>query len=58
MIYEDIFSVSIIQKAYKSNRISFFEKIKLHKVSCAGLSLGVTLRLGCCRAIENTVCTV
>ncbi len=34
MIYEDIFSVPKIQKAYKSYRISFFEKVKMHKVSC------------------------
>ncbi len=38
MIYEDIFSVPIIQKAYKSYRMSFFEKVKMHKftVSCKG----------------------
>ncbi len=29
MIYEDIFSVPIIQKAYKSYRMSFFEKVKM-----------------------------
>ncbi len=34
VIYGDIFSVPIIKKAYKSNRISFFEKVKMHKVSC------------------------
>ncbi len=33
MIYEDIFSVPIIQKAYKSYRIRFFEKV--------GVGLGV-----------------
>ncbi len=37
VIYEDIFSVPIIQKAYKSYRVSFFEKVKMHKVSCKGL---------------------
>ncbi len=36
VIYEDKFSVPIIQKAYKSYRISFFEKVKMHKVSCKG----------------------
>ncbi len=29
-------SVSIIQKAYKSYRMSFLEKVKMHKVSCKG----------------------
>ncbi len=33
MIYEDIFSVPIIQKAYKSYRMSFLVKVKMHKVS-------------------------
>ncbi len=36
VIYEDIFTVPIIQKAYKSYRISFFEKVKMQKVSCKG----------------------
>ncbi len=36
VIYEDNFSVPIIQKAYKSYRIRFFEKVKVHKVSCKG----------------------
>jgi len=36
VIYEDIFSVPVIQKAYKSYRMSFFEKVKMHKVSCKG----------------------
>ncbi len=36
VIYEDIFSVPIIQNAYKSYRIFFFEKVKMHKVSCKG----------------------
>ncbi len=36
VIYEDIFSVPIIQKAYKWYRISFFEKVKMLKVSCKG----------------------
>ncbi len=26
--------VPIFQKAYKSYRMSFFEKVKMHKVSC------------------------
>ncbi len=37
VIYEDIFSVPIItQNAYKSYRMSFFEKVKMQKVSCEG----------------------
>ncbi len=36
VIYEDIFTVAITQKAYKSYRISFFEKVKMQKVSCKG----------------------
>ncbi len=37
MINEDIFGVPIIQKAYKSYRISvFFEKVKMQKVPCKG----------------------
>ncbi len=28
--------VPIFQKAYKSYRMSFFEKVKMHKVSCKG----------------------
>ncbi len=36
VIYEDNFSVPIIQVAYKLYRMSFFEKVKLHKVSCKG----------------------
>ncbi len=36
VIYEDIFSFPIIQKAYKSYRISFFEKVNMLKVSCKG----------------------
>ncbi len=40
MIYEGIFSVPIIQKAYKSYRSIFFlEKVKVHKVSCEGVGL-------------------
>ncbi len=38
VISEDISSfLSIFQKAYKSYRMSFFEKVKMHKVSCKGL---------------------
>ncbi len=36
VIYEDNFSVPRIQKAYKSCRVSFFEKVKMHTVSCKG----------------------
>ncbi len=36
VIYEDIFIVPVFQKAYKSYRMSFFEKVKIHKVSCKG----------------------
>ncbi len=36
VIYEDIFTVPIIQKAYKSYRIKIFEKVKMQKVSCKG----------------------
>ncbi len=36
VIYENIFSVPIIQKAYKSYRMSFFAQVKMHKVSCKG----------------------
>ncbi len=36
VIYEVIFSVPIIQKAYKSYRMSFFKKVQIHKVSCKG----------------------
>ncbi len=36
MIYEDIFNVPIIQEAYISYRMSFFEKVKMHKVYCKG----------------------
>ncbi len=36
VIYEDISSVPIIQKAYKSYRIRFFFKVQMHKVSCKG----------------------
>ncbi len=36
VIYEDIFSVPIIQKAYKSYRISFFEKVKCTKFPVMG----------------------
>ncbi len=37
VIYEVIyFSVPIIQNTYKSYRISFFEKVEMHKVSCKG----------------------
>ncbi len=36
MIYEDSFSDPIIQKAYKSYRIIFLEKVKMHRVSCKG----------------------
>ncbi len=36
VIYEDMFSVPIIQNVYKSYRISFFEKVQMHKVSCEG----------------------
>ncbi len=36
VIYEDNFSVPIIENAYKSYRISFFENVKMHKVSCEG----------------------
>ncbi len=33
--------VPIFQKAYKSYRMSFFEKVKMHKVSCkVGLGVG------------------
>ncbi len=39
MIYEDIFSVPIIHKAYKSYRISFFEKVRMQ----GGVGLGVGL---------------
>ncbi len=41
MIYEDILSVPICQKAYKSYRISFFETVKMHKVSCKGFRVSV-----------------
>ncbi len=47
---KDNFSVPIIQKAYKSYRISFFEKVK-----CTMFLVRGRFR---CRAIENTVCTV
>ncbi len=42
-IYGDIFSVPIIKKAYKSNRISFFEKVKMQflKSFLLGVGLGV-----------------
>ncbi len=33
---KDNFSVPIIQKAYKSYRMSFFEKVKMHNVSRKG----------------------
>ncbi len=37
VIYEDIFSVPIFQKASKSYRVSyFFEKVKMHLVFCKG----------------------
>ncbi len=37
VISEDISSfLSIFQKAYKSYRMSFFEKVKMHKISCKG----------------------
>ncbi len=36
VIYEDNFSVPIIQNTYKSYRISFFENVKMHKVSWKG----------------------
>ncbi len=45
VIYEDILSVPIIQKAYKSYIISFFEKVK-----CKKFPVRSTFR---CRAIEN-----
>ncbi len=43
VIYGDIFSVPIIKKAYKSNRISFFEKVKMQffKSFLLGVGLGV-----------------
>ncbi len=36
VIYEDIFSVPIIQNAYKSYRVSFFEGKYKCTVSCEG----------------------
>ncbi len=37
MIYEDIFSVPIIQNAYKSYRVSFLGgKVEMNKVSSEG----------------------
>ncbi len=51
MIYDDIFSVPIIQKAYKSYRICvFFRKQKCGKFPVRGKFR--------CKAIENTVCSV
>ncbi len=43
VIYGDFFSVTIIKKAYKSNRISFFEKVKMQffKSLLLGVGLGV-----------------
>ncbi len=41
VIYEDIFSVLIIQNAYKSYRVSFFGgKVEMHRLLW-GISLGV-----------------
>ncbi len=48
MIYEDIFSVPIIQNAYKSNRVSFLGKSRNSPVRAK-------FRF---RAIAHTVCTV
>ncbi len=51
--YEEIFSVRIIQKAYKSYRVSFFgESKKCTKIAVS--KLGVELLY----EIENTVCTI
>ncbi len=36
VIYEDIFCVPIIQKAYKSYRMSFFEKVTFTKFPVKG----------------------
>ncbi len=36
VIYDDNFSILIIQKSYKAYRMSFFEKVKMYKVSCKG----------------------
>ncbi len=44
VLYENTFVVPVIQKAYKSYRMSFFENLNMHKFWC--------------RAIENMVCTV
>ncbi len=50
MIYEDIFSIPIIQNTYKSNRVSF-----LGESRNAPSSVRAKFR---CRAITHTVCTV
>ncbi len=50
MIYEDIFSVPIIQNVYKSYRVSFsVGKVKMQPPVRAKFR---------CRAIAHTVCTV